>query len=136
MVKVIQDVWILKEDGRVMFHRPFNKKMDPKLFGGFISALNMFAKQMDKSGLNNFVLGDKNYTILKNNNLIFIGDHDKKHGKKAAKEIKEIVNKFYDTFDFTEIAAWDGDPNYFNKFKDVINDSLEDPVEMLKDSLW
>ncbi|MHA1680483.1 MAG: hypothetical protein ACTSUE_05705 [Promethearchaeota archaeon] len=138
MAKILQDIWILKEDGIVIFQHIFDKeKMNTQLFGGFMSALNTFASQLDENGLSNFELGAKKFTIIKHNRLIFIGNYDKKQkAKKASEELKDVINKFFNTFAFDDIINWVGDLGFFKNFEDVIKDSLEDVVGSLKDSLW
>ena len=137
MVKIIQDIWILKSEGVVLFKRVFNEKMDAQLFGGFMSALNALAGQLDKSGLSNFELGDKKYAIIKNSDLVFIANFNKNSKpKKAEEELKEVVNKFFNTFQFDEITSWKGDLSYFERFKDVISESLETVEDKLTDALW
>jgi hypothetical protein len=137
MGKDIQDLWILMEQGTVVFKHVFDEKLDSQLFGGFMSALNMFASQINKDGLNNFELGDKRFYLIKRGGMMFIANsRTNVKTKNALKELEDIVNNFFKKYPEELIRAWNGDLTFFEDFKVDIKDSLEDPVEKMKASLW
>ena len=124
MTKILQDIWILNPGGICMFKRVYDEKVDTQLFSGFISALDTFAITFDEGGLSNFELKGKKFTIIKNDNYLFVANYDKNLShKKASSELATIVNKFFNTYEFDEITNWKGDVSFFNGFKDEIIDS-------------
>ena len=72
MVKAIQDLWIQRTDGIVIFSRVFHKTMEDQLFGALLSALNSFAYEIANGGLTNFEIKNIRFTIIKKENLFFI----------------------------------------------------------------
>jgi len=137
MSKVIRDIWILFQEGTVIFKRVFDEKVDAQLFGGFMSALNAFASQISDKGMSSFDLGDKNFFIHRENNLLFIVNCDKKVNKKdSTKELLSIVKKFFQKYPKTIFEQWDGDIGRFDVFKTEIEESLDFPIQKLKDALW
>lgn len=137
MGKFIRDVWILFQEGTVIFKRVFDEKVDAQLFGGFMSALNAFATQISDKGMSSFDLGDKNFFIHKENNLLFIVNCEKKVNKKdSAKELDSIVKKFQKLYPKAIFDNWDGNISRFDAFKKEIEESLDLPVQRLKDALW
>ena len=137
MGKIIQDLWILKDEGVVIFKRVFEERVDSQLFGGFFSALNDFADNLDKGGINNFELSDKKFFILKQSNLIFIVNADKKvKGKDAQGELDKIVKKFFDSYPPEMLKSWDGNTTFFDNFSKKIEDSLEDVIKNFQNAFW
>lgn len=121
----------------MIFTRVFKEKLDAQLFGGLMSALNALASQMSESGLSNFDLGEKKYTILKEKDLYFVANYDRKiPSKKASKELSGIVIKFFDNYSEDVINAWNGDMSAFSAFETQIEESLEDIVKKFEDAFW
>ncbi len=114
--------------------------MDAQLFGGFLSALNTFAGQLEDhggSGLQNFELSGKRYVIFKSSNLIFIGNFSKDvKTAKAEKELESVVNRFLNAYKVDEIINNQNDPSYFEGFTKQINESLEDLDAKFQDTFW
>ncbi len=123
---MLQDVWIVEKSGIVIFHRDFDKIVSPQLVGAMMSALNMFAEQLAEGGLSNFELQNSRFTIIKKGKLIFIANSSKKYNqKKVNKELRKISDKFMSLYS-KEIENFKGQIGAFSKFKDKIEDSLED----------
>ena len=131
MAKVIQDIWILTQTGIVVFKRVFNSKVDAQLFGGLMSALNIFANELASGGLTNFELSSIRFTILKNNDFLFVFSATKKvKEKRLHEEMKKIAEKFFNLYPVEWFEnEWDGDVNMFANFKNEIEYALEDPVK-------
>jgi hypothetical protein len=137
MGKDLQDLWILMQEGTVVFKQVFDEKVDSQLFGGFMSALNSFASQISQDGLNNFELGDKRFYLVKKNGMMFIANSRiNVKVKNAIKELESIIDRFFKMFPPEILSAWNGDLSFFDSFKVDIKDSFEDPVEKMKSSLW
>ncbi|MFX0058616.1 MAG: hypothetical protein ACFE85_06130 [Candidatus Hodarchaeota archaeon] len=137
MVKVLQDIWILTENGIVLFHRVFNEKVDDQLFGGLMAALNSFAEELVKTGLSNFELQNKRYTIIKKNNILFIANSSKNvKEKKVAEELNTIIARFFELYPLEILKNWDHDVSIFSDFEKEIKSSLEETVKKLQDAFW
>jgi hypothetical protein len=137
MTKLIQDLWIVEDSGIVLFHRVFDEIIDANLFGGMMSALNSFAEELTKSGLSNFEVSDKQFSLLKDGNYLFIANTSKKQNlKKLNKELELIKNKFYENFQAEILNNWNGDTTLFNSFMEQIEESLEGFIQKLEESFW
>jgi hypothetical protein len=133
----IQDLWIMQEGGAVLFKHTQSEKIDPQLFGGFMSALNSMAATFSQDGLNNFELGELRFFVLKHKGLIFVANTKKKvKPKLVEKDIQNNITKFIKKYPEEVIQNWNGDLAFFNSFKAEIEDTFETPLEKLKQSLW
>lgn len=138
MVKVLQDIWILKEEsGIVVFHRVFDEELDVQLFGGLMSALNSFAEQLSKEGISSFELSNKRFTLLKREGLLFVAssDNDEKI-KRVQRELKRISDKFFEIYPPEILENWDSDISMFKDFKEEIEESLEETVKKFQKAFW
>jgi hypothetical protein len=137
LVKVLQDIWILTEDGIVLFHRIFNEEVDEQLFGGLMAALNSFAEELIKTRLSNFQLQNKRYTIIKKFNMLFIANSSKNvKEKKVIEELNTVINRFFNLYPPETFYNWDHDVSIFADFKNEIRSSLEETVKKLQDAFW
>jgi len=137
MTKLIQDLWILDDSGIVLFHRVFDETVDANLFGGLMSALNSFAEEISKSGLSNFEISNKRFSLLKDKNYLFIANASKNHNlKRVNHELELIKNKFFEQFQEEVLTNWNGDTNLFKSFVKKIEDSLEQIIEKLEKAFW
>ena len=134
MVKLIQDLWIQKEDGIVLFSRVFHKQVEDQLFGALMSALHSFAEQLSEDGLTNFELSQKKFTLLKKRGLLFICNTDNKvKDKKVSEELENVSEKFLACYPESTSDDWDGDVSCFQEFGDQIQSALEDPIKKFWD---
>jgi hypothetical protein len=137
MVKVLQDIWILTENGIVIYHRVFDEKVDEQLFGGLMAALNSFAEELVNEGLSSFELQNKRFTLLKKNNLLFVANSSKKAKvKKVMEELQIIAQKFFNLYPVDFLNNWDNDVSVFLNFERVIVDSLEETIKKFQDAFW
>ena len=44
MGKLLRDIWILTTTGVTLFNRVISEKINPQIFGGIMSALNIIAR--------------------------------------------------------------------------------------------
>ncbi len=135
--KILKDLWILTENGVVLFSRVFDQTINPQLFGGLMSALNTFAEKLTDGGISNFEMSDLRFVIVKRRSFLFIGSSlNKTKEKKVIDELKLISDMFFEVY--SEILVnWDNDVNYFSDFGDYIDKSLEkQPIKKLKDAFW
>jgi hypothetical protein len=137
MLEKLTDIWILSNDGLVIFNRVADERIDAQLFGGFMSAINAFAKELDDSGISGFELGKKRYIIRKENKLLFIANYKKEVKQKGAEqELDEIVKEFYHLYTKEFLTSWNGDVSKFDTFSQEFDKKQKQVVDKLKDSLW
>ncbi len=135
--KILKDLWILTENGVVLFSRVFDQTINPQLFGGLMSALNTFAEKLTDGGISNFEMSDLRFVIVKRRSFLFIGSSlNKTKEKKVIDELKLISDMFFEVYNEI-LINWDNDVNYFSDFGDHIDKSLEkQPIKNLKDAFW
>jgi hypothetical protein len=135
--KILKDLWILTENGVVLFSRVFDQTINPQLFGGLMSALNTFAEKLTEGGISNFEMSDLRFVIVKRRTFLFIGSSlNKTKEKKVIDELKLISDMFFEVY-HEILINWDNDVNYFSDFGDHIDKSLEkQPVKNLKEAFW
>jgi hypothetical protein len=137
MGKILRDLWICATSGTVLYHRVFDKKLDVQLFGGFMSALDSFATQLNNQGLSAFELGNKKFYFVRRKDLTFIANCDNQvKPKKAIEELEHIASHFTQTYSEEFFKNWMGNVDVFEKFSTVIENSLEDIVENFKGAFW
>lgn len=130
MTKVIQDIWILDDNGIVLFSRVFHEKVETQLFGALMSALDSFAHQLSDEGLNNFEISNMRFTLIKKRHFLFIANSSKKFKeKKVILELNTISQKFISQYPDEFFKEWDNDVSIFIDFKNKIESALEDPVK-------
>ncbi len=136
MSKLLQDMWIMSQDGTVLFKRVYEEKLNEQLFGGFMSALETFASQMDDKGLSSFEIGQKKFILKKTQKLFFVANFDKKvNPKKASAELESVASKFFATYQ-VELLSFRGNIEAFKGFEKQIQDSLEDVVNKFSQAFW
>ncbi len=135
--KILKDLWILTESGLVLFSRVFDQTINPQLFGGLMSALNMFAEKLTEGGITNFEMSDLRFVIVKRRSFLFVGSSlNKTKEKKVVDELRIISDVFFEVY--SEILTnWNNDISHFSNFADHIDKSLEkQPINKLKDAFW
>ena len=137
MPKILKDLWILTENGVVLFSRVFDQTINPQLFGGLMSALNTFAEKLTDGGISNFEMSNLRFVIVKRRSFLFIGSSlNKTKEKKVIDELKQISDVFFEVYSDI-LISWDNDVNSFSDFGDFIDKSLEkQPLKNLKDAFW
>jgi hypothetical protein len=130
LAKAIQDIWIQRSGGIVIFSRVFHQTVEDQLFGALMSALNSFAQEIASGGLNNFEIQKIRFTIIPKQNLIFIVNSSRKFKeKKILSELEQIAEKFIEMYPETVLDEWDGAIDKYKSFEKVISSALEDPVK-------
>jgi hypothetical protein len=116
--RCISNIWILKDNGKLLFNRVCDQNLDNELFGNLVTAMNSFSKELAEGDLTNFEINNNRFTILKKeNDLIFIANSSNKNGDKKIKEnLEKISEKFLESY-----------PKKTSNFEQEIKDLLEDP---------
>ncbi|MFX1497503.1 MAG: hypothetical protein ACFFBH_08250 [Promethearchaeota archaeon] len=138
MPKIIKDLWILTSTGVTLYSRVADhEKINPQLFGALMSALNTFAEKLSNGGISNFEMSDMRFTIVKRRDYLFVGTAlNKTKEKKVVDELKTISDKFFEIYSSEALLKWDGDVSIFANFGQFIENSLEKPVDKLKEAFW
>jgi len=127
--KIIRDLWIVTKYGITIFSRVKGSKIDPQIFGGLMSALNLFSQSLSDGGMSNFELSNMRFTILKKNQLLFVANSSNQvKSKKVLNELKIISKKFNEEFSEENINIYNGNINVFSNFAPNIKGSLEDSI--------
>jgi hypothetical protein len=135
--KDLDDLWVMLNDGRLIFKNVKKEKVDGQLFGGFMSALNSFASQIAEGGINSFEMGSNRFYILKKNQLTFVANSDiKANAKNVFNQLETIAKRFNRRYPILELMTWDGDLDYFQDFSQDLEGYSQDPILKLKNSLW
>ena len=130
-------MWIISEGGIVIFSRVYEEMLDDQLFGALLTALNSFAEQIAQTGLSNFELGEKRFTILKRSHFVFIANSDKKiKPKKVVQELQAVMDIFFTVYSKETIDNWGGEVTIFSNFEREIEDSLDDPIKKMEKAFW
>ena len=130
-MKILYDFWIITIDGIVLFNRVFDPKIETQLFGALLSAINTFAEEVSEGGLSHFELSNKQFVLLKKNEILFIANSPKKvKREKIIFELEEISEKFFKNYpEAIEKQNWDGNISQFSDFGKKIEDAFKDPVK-------
>ena len=62
-IGALEDLWIFTQNGIEIYSYNPNLKLNPSLFGGFVSALHSLSIEITKETLKSFVIGDSRFTI-------------------------------------------------------------------------
>jgi hypothetical protein len=108
--------------------------MKPERFGMLMGALNTFAKEISKTGLDNFSFNQKRYTLKKVKDFLFVANSSTKHpSKKVNREMESLANTFFKVYDEELLERFDGELSILENceecFREEIKDSLEEPVK-------
>ena len=137
MGKILRDIWILTTTGVTLFNRVISEKINPKIFGGIMSALNIYAEKLTDGGISNFTISDIRFAIIKRNDLLFIGNASNKVKiKKVINELELVSEKFNTKYPKETFETWDNDVDFFTDFKNEIGNSLENAAEKFQKSFW
>ena len=137
MPQVLKDLWIITENGVVVYSRAFEQKINPQLFGALMSALNTFAQKLSDGGISNFEMSNIRFVIVKRRDFLFIGSSlIKVKEKKVIEELKVISDKFFEVYNDV-LLNWDSDVSIFSGFSKYYDKSVEDEAtDKLKEAFW
>ncbi len=120
---MIHAVYIVK-DGICLFSRQYcEKKIDSNLFSSFLTALNLFAKEISNKNLKQILIEDDIFTFSIIDDLIFVYNHDKIKDSKLERISNKLSAKFFELFQ-QELKNWDGEVSRFKKFKKEADEIL------------
>ena len=124
MLTYIDDFWILKDSGIVIFHYQSKDEVDKNLFGAITIALSTYADILSKGGLESFQFITKKFTFLKKNDLIFVAKSPiKTKDSHIKQELHEISDKFFKKYSDDFLNNWKGNIRNFTNFEKIIDSS-------------
>jgi len=117
----IDDFWILKDSGIVLFHYQSYDEVDKNLFGAITIALNSYADLLSKGGLSSFQFISKKFTFIKKKDIIFVGKSSiKAKDKDVKRDLNEISEKFFGHYSENFLNEWKGNISVFSDFEKVL----------------
>ena len=112
MIRHLIDLWILREEGNVIFSKSDPLDPDNKLLGRLISALYNFTQNRFSDKLIRFTTNKHQYYIIEQQGILFAGIFPRNKTikeKYILKELGNIEKKFFERFTKTEVDNWDHD---------------------------
>ncbi len=137
-MRVIDEIWIINANGITLFNLSKDDRIDPQLFGGFISAIESFIKSLGYKEINAMSLGESKIMFYHGDqSLMFISRSGKKVKEKLIiKGLKLVEQKFLEHHQET-LKNWNSDPDIFARFGEIIKEIFEDnPEKLVEKSLW
>jgi len=123
--RILIDIWILTDNGIVLYSKVSDQKVNPQLFGALMSALNKFAEKLTDGGISNFEMADLRFVIIKRRRFLFIASSSyKTKEKKVIDDLLLISDQFFKLYSET-LTNWDNDVDAFSDFNDYIEQFLE-----------
>lgn len=99
MGKIVKELWIITENGTVLFHHALYSSVDPDIFGGLMSALNSFSEVLTEGGLANIDLDYNSFYFFQKKDIIFIANcFQEIKEKKIMQILNRIAIKFYKVY--------------------------------------
>ncbi|MFX1254185.1 MAG: hypothetical protein ACFFCZ_21410 [Promethearchaeota archaeon] len=120
---MIRNVWIINRySGATLLNRPFvPTEVDQDLFGGLISAIFSFAKEIGASSLKRLDMGDMEMVYLASEHFICALSLNKDTPEDFANEILKKINDEF-TSNFGKLVQnWDGSLDHFTSFISVVD---------------
>ena len=140
----IIEFWVVTEGGVPLFYFSPKETLDPSLVGGFFSAVQSFARELEggdepneEEYIRNITFGGHNFVFHLNKelNLFFIAKSPKKIKiKKIDKHLQNLVRLFIQDYR-DQIINFDGNTSQFEPFLTIIERYFEDNFVKLK-GMW
>ena len=122
-MSLLNEFWIISSDGLPVYHQTLTEELDQSLFGGFISAIQIFIKELGEEEIKKLEMGGSKIIILSSEDRewFFIGKSNiKAKEKKIHKylsEIREIFFKHYRTV----LKDWNKNTEIFQELDNLID---------------
>ncbi len=98
-MREILEFYVITDAGNCIYSKSDQAQIDQALFGGFLTALNSFSKQVGNSEINGFTLGKTKFFIYPAHKLFFVARTDPatKDGT-VRRYLREMVQIFFRRF--------------------------------------
>ncbi|MFX0070173.1 MAG: hypothetical protein ACFFAO_03695 [Candidatus Hermodarchaeota archaeon] len=131
MEKIIDDLWIITNDGLVIFTSS-EHTFDDNLFGAFLTAINIFVKEISNDMLRMFEISDKRYILVKERNLMFVASSYIGINEDLIKEkMNLIIERFLKLYPRDFFEKWNHDTNKFLNFEIEMDNINQNRIEKL-----
>ena len=122
LIDDVREVWIFMNMGTQIFSHAPETSVDPQLFGGFLSALTNFSKELTSNYLNGMQIGNDRYTFFREEDKpIFI--LSRSNLTTSMDFIEKILSKIYNEF-WIQYSAFledfDDEISRFSNFEDIL----------------
>ena len=125
MPRILIDFWVLTDNGIVLYSKASDQKVNPRLFGALMRALNQFAEKLTDGGITNFEMSDLRFVITKRRKFLFIASSSiKTKEKKVSDNLVQISDQFFKVY-AEALINWDNNVEIFSDFGDYITQFLE-----------
>jgi hypothetical protein len=115
---MIYDIWIMHEDGIMLYQNCTGDMMNADIFGGLMSAINSVSNLIGNASVQGMVIGKKQLSMIKKHGILFIVFHDK-HDRpdKVKNKLDDIALRFFSKYPPIMLSTWRGDTGLFSTFK-------------------
>jgi hypothetical protein len=125
MIRMLEDIWIMRREGTVLYHRMADENIDEQLLGSLMSAIESFAQKINKGGLSSFQIGPRLFVIRKEHELFFLASCASNANVKKAKDALVFLSEFFlYTYD-AELHVFKGDVRPFKNFEKKLHESMD-----------
>ncbi|TXT56181.1 MAG: hypothetical protein BAJALOKI2v1_620015 [Promethearchaeota archaeon] len=133
MNQILQDIWVIKEDsGIVLFHRDKAGKFPAEIFGGLMSAIDSFAKNVNEAGISSFELSNVRFCLKKHNGILAIANSNSNIDRsKVHLELEKVINQFLQQYPIEFFKSWDGNIEDFSDFEKDLEEILDSSSSQL-----
>ena len=135
----ISEIWIIDEGGKPLFNKSVDNKVDPALFGGFLSAIQQFVQSsFQGSKIEKLFLGESkiNFLYVKEHKIFVVVRCNKKvKDKEITKNLEKIRDLFVSTFE-EELKKTKGDLSEFETFNTVLEENLKEGKVVTRMKNW
>lgn len=136
MIKYLQDLWILTDNGINIFTKEGSRQIDEVVLAAFNSAVRNFFQVMFDETLQRFTSDKFEYKILGKRNLLFVATFSLKNKEKTAlSELNYIAERFCEQYSAQKIQTWNHDMHEFDDFQIEVKTKTELLGEKI-DQLW
>ncbi|HME55589.1 MAG TPA: hypothetical protein VKM55_25510 [Candidatus Lokiarchaeia archaeon] len=119
---MIHDLWIMRENGIVLYQKCSGDVINGDLFGGFMSAINSVAALMSNSDIQSMIMGNKKLSMIKRHGILFIAFHDKRDREsKVDKKLVELSRLFFKQYTPDMLENWQGNTEIFTTLNKEID---------------
>jgi|SRR5271157_85292 len=122
IMTMIHDLWIMRENGIVLYQKCSGDVINGDLFGGFMSAINSVAALMSNSDIQSMIMGNKKLSMIKRHGILFIAFHDKRDREsKVDKKLVELSRLFFKQYTPDMLENWQGNTEIFTTLNKEID---------------
>ena len=121
VIKYLEDLWILKDCGIIIFSKVRTHAIDDQCLGGLTSALYYFARQGLHETLLRFTTDKFEYKVIEREDLLFVATFPAKTKERVAlNELEYIADRFLELYPKEVVEGWDHNMSRFLGFQEEV----------------